>query len=198
MALTITRNAAGVRKVTAPANVDGEKLLDSLNRDFVLLDHKTLQSFIDDKALEGDEPSRACWDLPHTRPSVRNRKGLANARAFNNHFEVKVLTQQETSLKAFIAKQQAEAVAAFHLLTQTSLHERKNHAAAVVKAHDALHAAPGDHVHRPNLHGADRRRLSAIARTRATAGRCTVEDHRPTAEGSLTGGPTKKVPGLRA
>lgn len=139
VALTITRNAAGVRKVTAPANVDGEKLLDSLNRDFVLLDHKTLQSFIDDKALERGRAFAGLLGLASYSTLRQELQGLANARAFNNHFEVKVLTQQETSLKASIAKQQAEAVAAFQLLTQTSLHEQKNHAAAVVKAHDALH-----------------------------------------------------------
>ncbi|MBR1130944.1 AAA family ATPase [Bradyrhizobium iriomotense] len=139
VALTITRNAAGVRKVTAPANVDGEKLLDSLNRDFVLLDHKTLQSFIDDKALERGRAFAGLLGLASYSTLRQELQGLANTRAFNNHFEVKVLTQQETSLKASIAKQQAEAVAAFQLLTQTSLHEQKNHAAAVAKAHDALH-----------------------------------------------------------
>lgn len=139
VALTITRNAAGVRKVTAPANVDGERLLDSLNRDFVLLDHKTLQSFIDDKALERGRAFAGLLGLASYSTLRQELQGLANTRAFNNHFEVKVLTQQETSLKAAIAKQQAEAVATFQLLMQTSLHEQKNHAAAVAKAHDALH-----------------------------------------------------------
>lgn len=139
VSLTITRNALGVRKVTSPANIDGEKLLESLNRDFVLLDHKTLQSFIDDKALDRGRAFAGLLGLAAYSTLRQVLQGLANTRAFNNHFEVKVLTQQETSLKATIAKQQAEAVAAFQLLTQTSLHEQKDHAAAIAKAHDALH-----------------------------------------------------------
>jgi hypothetical protein len=137
--LTITRNAVGMRKVTAPKNVDGEKLLESLNRDFVLLDHKTLQSFIDDKALDRGRAFAGLLGLAAYSTLRQELQALSNTRAFNNHFDVRVLSQQESTLKAAITKQQAEAVSAFQSLTQASLYEQKDHAAAVSKAHGALH-----------------------------------------------------------
>ncbi|MCP3468421.1 AAA family ATPase [Bradyrhizobium sp. CCGUVB23] len=137
--ISITRDVAGARKVSAPKGVDGEKLLASLNRDFVLLDHKTLQSFIDDKALERGRAFAGLLGLAAYSALRQELQALSNTRAFNNHFDVKALNQQDTSLKATIIKQQAEAVSAFQALTQTSLLDQKDHAAAVLKAHNALH-----------------------------------------------------------
>ncbi|MET4519781.1 AAA family ATPase [Bradyrhizobium sp. I1.7.5] len=139
VALSITRDSTGARKITAPKGIDGEKLLESLNRDFVLLDHRTLQSFIDNKALERGRAFAGLLGLAVYSSLRQELQTLSNTKAFNNHFDVKPFTQQETSLKATITKQQAEAVSAFQALTQTSLHEQKDHAAAVAKAHDALH-----------------------------------------------------------
>ncbi|MGJ5180816.1 AAA family ATPase [Bradyrhizobium oligotrophicum] len=137
--LEITRDAAGTRKVTAPAGIDGEALLESLNRDFVLLDHKTLQSFIDDKALDRGRAFAGLLGLAAYSELRQALQALSNTRAFNNHFNVKSLTTQEASLKRGIANLQGEAAGAFQALTQTSLHEQQGLAAAEAKAHGALH-----------------------------------------------------------
>src|SRR5262249_13583973 len=50
--LTVRRAADGSRTGAGPAAVDAEALLQQLDREFVLLDHKTFQSFIDDKDLD--------------------------------------------------------------------------------------------------------------------------------------------------
>lgn len=137
--LNITRDANGSRAVTAPPGIDGEQLLETLNRDFVLLDHKTLQSFIDNKALERGRAFAGLLGLAAYSTLRQQLQGLCNTKSFNNHFSTKALTQQETSLKATVTKQQGEATAAFQALTQVSLHDQADHASAVATAHHALH-----------------------------------------------------------
>ncbi|GLH77045.1 hypothetical protein SSBR45G_19530 [Bradyrhizobium sp. SSBR45G] len=137
--LEITRDAAGTRKVTAPAGVDADALLESLNRDFFLLDHKTLQSFIDDKALDRGRAFAGLLGLASYSKTRQELQGLSNTRAFNNHFDVKSLTTQEASLKTSLSKLRTEAVSAFQALTQTALLEQKDLATAGARAHSALH-----------------------------------------------------------
>jgi len=139
VALAITRDAAGVRNVTAPSGIDGELLLESLNRDFVLLDHKTLQSFIDDKALERGRAFSGLLGLASYSKLRQQLQALCNTRAFNNHFNVKTLSAQGTSLKTGLVKLRIEVASAFQLLTQASLHDEKDYATAINKAHSALH-----------------------------------------------------------
>jgi hypothetical protein len=52
IAISVQRKADGSRTVTAPSGVDGDVILGQLDREFVLLDHKTFQSFIDEKDLD--------------------------------------------------------------------------------------------------------------------------------------------------
>jgi len=72
--------------VEAPKDVDGEALLTSLNRDFVLLDHATLQSFIDNKALERGRAFAGLLGLARYSQLRQELQALDNTRAFNNHF----------------------------------------------------------------------------------------------------------------
>jgi hypothetical protein len=136
--ITVTRNAAGVRKVSAPTGVDAEQLLASLDRDFVLLDHKTLQSFIDDKALERGRAFAGLLGLAKYSTLRQELQALGNTRSFNNHFKTHMLAQQQTALKTAIAKQQVEATSAFKALTQLPLTDQADRVTTVAKAHSAL------------------------------------------------------------
>lgn len=137
--IIVTRDASGTRKVSAPAGVDGEALLSSLDRDFVLLDHKSLQSFIDDKALDRGRSFAGLLGLARYSELRQKLQVLSNTTAFNNHFNTRVLTAEQTSLKTTISSQRAEAGAAFQLLTQQPLANQAGHPEAVKVAHHALH-----------------------------------------------------------
>jgi hypothetical protein len=137
--ITVTRDASGVRTASAPAGIDAEQLLASLDRDFVLLDHKTLQSFIDDKALDRGRAFSGLLGLAKYSTLRQELQALANTRAFNNHFDTRTLAQKQSVLKTAIRRQQIEAASAFQALTQLSLVEQPDLNTAIVKAHDALH-----------------------------------------------------------
>jgi hypothetical protein len=110
-----------------------------LDRDFVLLDHKTLQSFIDDKALDRGRAFSGLLGLAKYSTLRQEFQALANTRAFNNHFDTRTLAQKQSILKTAIRRQQTEAASAFQALTQLSLVEQPDLDTAIVKAHDALH-----------------------------------------------------------
>jgi hypothetical protein len=137
--IVVTRNNVGIRKVVAPTGVDGEALLSSLDRDFVLLDHKSLQSFIDDKALDRGRSFAGLLGLARYSELRQKLQALSNANAFSNHFSTKVLEAEKTSLKSTVTAQQAEATAAFQLLTQQPFASQADYKAAVTTAHQALH-----------------------------------------------------------
>ena len=52
ISITVTRSAAGARTVKGSPGFDANALLAELNREFVLLDGRTFQEFIDVKALD--------------------------------------------------------------------------------------------------------------------------------------------------
>lgn len=137
--LVVTRDKLGKRGVLAPKGIDGEALLASLDRDFVLLDHKSLQSFIDDKALDRGGSFAGLLGLARYSEIRQKLQALSNTNAFNNHFNTRVMEAEQTSLKTTKASQRAEAAAAFHLLTQQHLADQPDHQNAVKSAHDALH-----------------------------------------------------------
>lgn len=137
--LVVTRDELGKRSVSSPKGVDGEALLASLDRDFVLLDHKSLQSFIDDKALDRGRSFAGLLGLARYSEVRQKLQALSNTNAFNNHFSTRVLEAEQTNLKSSIASQRTEAAAAFQLLTQQSIAGQADHQKAVKTAHDALH-----------------------------------------------------------
>lgn len=137
--LVINRDQFGRRSVSAPKGVDGEALLSSLDRDFVLLDHKSLQSFIDDKALDRGRSFAGLLGLARYSEVRQKLQALSNTNAFNNHFNTRVLEAEQTSLNSTIASQRTEAAAAYQLLALQPLADQPDHPNALKSAHDALH-----------------------------------------------------------
>ena len=94
VSITVLRDKLGKRTVSGPAGMDAEALLAELNREFVLLDHKTLQTFIDDKALDRGRSFSGLLGLAQFSMVRQQLQGLANTRAFNNHINMAALNTQ--------------------------------------------------------------------------------------------------------
>lgn len=87
VSITVTRNAAGARNVVGPPGIDVQALLDDLDREFVLLDAHTFQSFIDDKALDRGRAFSGLLGLARYSTLRQQLQALCNTRAFNTHFD---------------------------------------------------------------------------------------------------------------
>ena len=137
--ITVTRDASGVRTATAPTGVDAEKLLASLDRDLcsLITRHCNHSSMIRRSTVDGLFPGS--WVLAKYSTLRQGLQALANTRAFNNHFDVRTLAQQQSALTATIKRQKTEAASAFQALTQLSIVEQPDLNTAITKAHDALH-----------------------------------------------------------
>jgi hypothetical protein len=85
--ITVTRNAAGSRNVVGPRGIDAQALLDDLDREFVLLDAHTFQSFIDDKALDRGRAFSGLLGLARYSMLRQQLQALCNTRSFNAHFD---------------------------------------------------------------------------------------------------------------
>lgn len=136
--VTVTRDNLGNRTVAGPAGLDAEALLAELNREFVLLDHKTLQTFIDDKALDRGRSFSGLLGLAQFSTLRQQLQALANTRAFNNHVNMTTLTTQRSSAEGALRTARLAAATAFKALTQEDLAEQATFEAAVAKAHSSL------------------------------------------------------------
>ncbi len=136
--ITVTRAADGTRAVSGPAGVDAEGLLASLNRDFVLLDHKTLQNFIDEKALDRGRAFAGLLGLARYSALRQELQGLANTRAYNNHVDASALNARRNNATKLVARHQSAAQTAFQALTQGALADQPNLATAAARAYEAL------------------------------------------------------------
>ena len=85
--IVITRDAAGNRSVSAPAPWNANDILRSLDREFVLLDGPTFLNFIAAKPLDRGRTFSGLLGLSDYNAMRQSLAGLANTRAFGNHFE---------------------------------------------------------------------------------------------------------------
>ncbi len=136
--IAVTRDALGMRTVTGPAGIDAEALLGELNREFVLLDHKTLQTFIDDKALDRGRAFSGLLGLAQFSTLRQQLQALANTKAFNNHFEMASLNTRRGAAETAAKNARVAAEAAFKALTQDSLADQADHETAQARAFSAL------------------------------------------------------------
>lgn len=136
--LTVKRTKDGKREVAGPAGIDAEALLRDLNRDFVLLDHKTLQTFIDDKALDRGRAFAGLLGLERYSALRQALQGLTNTTAFNNHAELRALRVAQDAARSTISQHGETAKAAFFELTKEPLADQASRSAAIDKAFDAL------------------------------------------------------------
>ncbi|TBZ05058.1 ATP-binding protein [Rhizobium leguminosarum] len=108
--VTVTRDAAGSRTTTATGSWVADDILQSLDREFVLLDGPAFQDFITAKPLDRGRTFAGLLGLAEYSRFRQALGGLANTRAFNNHFQTIVHAEK----KSREIKGAQDALEAFH------------------------------------------------------------------------------------
>jgi DNA repair exonuclease SbcCD ATPase subunit len=103
LTVTVTRDRHGVRTVTTSDGSDGDALLAELNREFVLLDAKTFQRFIDETPVNRGRSFSGLLGLGSYSALRLALQGLSNTRAFNHHFEVSAKSPSEIMRRPCLA-----------------------------------------------------------------------------------------------
>lgn len=93
--IEVKRDSSGTRTVSASGTWDGNAILQSLNREFVLLDGPTFQNFIAAKPQARGRTFAGLLGLSDYSRMRQALAALANTRAFNNHFGVQAHTQAQ-------------------------------------------------------------------------------------------------------
>ena len=140
VAITVRREANGSRTVSGPANANA--LLAQLNREFVLLDHNTFQSFIDDKDLDRGRSFAGLLGLKQYSDVRQQLQGLANTRAYNGHCGTTGLEQGKRTADADVKRHERASQLAFQALTTKQLSDHPTRADAETAAHAALEQIP--------------------------------------------------------
>lgn len=99
LTVTVTCDQNGTRTVTTSDGRDGNALLADLNREFVLLDAKTFQDFIDDTPLNRGRSFSGLLGLGSYSALRQALQALSHTRGFNNHFEVSAKTGRKGLLE---------------------------------------------------------------------------------------------------
>lgn len=140
--LVVTRTASGKRSVAAPPGIDGEALLAQLNREFVLLDAATFQSFIDIRALDRGRMFSGLLGLSRYSSLRQQLQALANTRAFNAHFEVSAHNETAQRNSKNIRSAKAAIASDYEALVKEGLPANSEVDAAQRKCLLALQAVP--------------------------------------------------------
>ena len=104
LTITVTRGQDGARTVKTSDGRDGNALLAELNREFVLLDAKTFQNFIDETPLNRGRSFSGLLGLGSYSTLRQALQALSNTRGFNNHFEVSAKTGRKMLTEGQIAQ----------------------------------------------------------------------------------------------
>lgn len=137
--VTVQRDAAGQRSVSASAGADGSAILADLNREFVLLDGRTFQDFID---LAPQKRGRSFAGLLGLKRYSATRQGLAslaNTKAFNNHFGVTAKQGEQNSAAVTAQRARTNMIEAYKALVGEDYDLAQAEADMLTKAHSALH-----------------------------------------------------------
>ncbi|TKV80149.1 hypothetical protein FDV58_18065 [Bradyrhizobium elkanii] len=136
--VTVRRDAAGGQTVAASAGADGDAILADLNREFVLLDGKTFQDFID---FAPQRRGRSFAGLLGLKRYSSLRQGLASlthTKAFNNHFGVAGKEAKKSSAVVSVQRARANIREAFKALVGAEYDPAEAETTMLAKAHSAL------------------------------------------------------------
>ncbi|MBY2985683.1 ATP-binding protein [Rhizobium leguminosarum] len=86
--IVVTRDSVGNRTATASGTWVAEDILRALDREFVLLDGPTFFNFITAKPLDRGRTFAGLLGLSDYNAMRQTLSGLANTRAFGNHFDM--------------------------------------------------------------------------------------------------------------
>ncbi|WP_174501836.1 AAA family ATPase [Acidiphilium sp. C61] len=135
--ITVVRSPTGLRTVSATAPWDANAILTALNREFVLLDGPTFQKFITAPPLARGRTFSGLLGLSAYSDLRQALAGLANTRAFNNHFDITAHAQTKIREERTGAELSAAIAKDYELLVGTPLGQLDT-AAAKDKCHEAL------------------------------------------------------------
>lgn len=135
--ITVVRSPSGIRTVSATAPWDAEAILTALNREFVLLDGPTFQKFIGATPLIRGRTFSGLLGLSAYSDLRQALAGLANTRAFNNHFNVTAHAQIKTREERFVSELSTAIAKDYEILVGAPIGALDS-AAAKDKCHKAL------------------------------------------------------------
>jgi len=137
--VTVERDTSGGRLVSATNGADGNAILEDLNREFVLLDGRTFQDFID---LTPQKRGRSFAGLLGLKRYSALRQALAklsHSKVLNNRFAVGA--REATKNSATVAEQRAQNAIkeTYGALTGEEFDPAECEDFLLTKAHSALH-----------------------------------------------------------
>lgn len=137
--ITVKCGADGARSVSATEGTDGTAILAELNREFVLLDGKTFQNFIDLTPQKRGRSFTGLLGLKRYSAVRQTLAGLAHTRAFNNHFGIAEKNRELDSAKVAAERIRANIGDAYKTLVGEDYDPADTEAEMLAKAHSALY-----------------------------------------------------------
>lgn len=134
----MTCSLDGQRTVTAEQGVDGDALLADLNREFVLLDAQTFQSFIEDKALDRGRTFAGLLGLARYSALRQELQALSYTRTFNNHFDTATGKTRKANADHIIASTKSAIATDYESLVKMPFDASLDHATWTGHCHAAL------------------------------------------------------------
>jgi hypothetical protein len=138
----VQRDNAGNRTITTSDGSDGEALLQSLNREFVLLDADTFRTFMDDTPLNRGRSFAGLLGLGSYSALRQALQTISNTRAFNNHFAVNARNGQTVRARSHVQQAKTSVAAAYTALTGEAFDPTAMKDVVCAQAHSALHNIP--------------------------------------------------------
>lgn len=136
--ITVVRQPNGNRTAACSDGRDADALLSELNREFVLLDARTFQRFIDNKPLERGRSFAGLLGLGSFSTLRQSLKGIANTRAFNGYAGTAARNAEKIRAKGHIATAYTQIREAFLALVGEPLDPALSTEDFHTKVHDAL------------------------------------------------------------
>lgn len=137
--ITVQRDAAGARTVSASNGADGDAILADINREFVLLDGKTFQDFIDFSPQKRGRSFAGLLGLKRYSALRQGLASLANTKALNNHFGVAAKEATQNGATVTAQRARANIKEAYTALVADEYDPAEAERTMLAKAHSALH-----------------------------------------------------------
>jgi hypothetical protein len=138
--IAVTRNAAGQRSVSG--HPDAEALLAELNREFVLLDGQTFQSFMDETALNRGRSFSGLLGLARYSTLRQQLQQLSHTRSFNSHFDTSAQAAKKAAADRSIVAARKAVETDYEALVLEKIALQAPAADSQARCHAALAAIP--------------------------------------------------------
>jgi hypothetical protein len=138
--ITVARNAAGQRGVSG--HPDAEALLAELNREFVLLDGQTFQSFMDETALNRGRSFSGLLGLARYSTLRQQLQQLSHTRSFNSHFDTSAQATKKVAADRSIVAARKAIETDYEALVLEKIAPQALAADSQARCHAALTAIP--------------------------------------------------------